>query len=164
MEEYVIWGKPEYSAKKHQVEIPKPGPKEILVKVVAAGLNPKDWKSTKSRDESHALNAGDDVAGFVEAVGSGVSEYKAGDRVAAFHRMGEEHGTYAEFTIVPVSTTFRLPPNVSFEAGAGLPLSSMTAALALYQHLRLPLPTVPGQKDIPILIYGGASAVGAYAL
>jgi len=78
--------------------------------------------------------------------------------------MGEEHGTYAKFTIVPASTTFRLPPNVSFEAGAGLPLSSMTAALALYQHLRLPLPTVPGQKDIPILIYGGASAVGAYAL
>ena len=78
--------------------------------------------------------------------------------------MGEKHGTYAEFTVVPASTTFHLPPNVSFEAGAGLPLSFMTAALALYQHLRLPLPTVPGQKDIPILIYGGASAVGAYAL
>lgn len=118
----------------------------------------------KGRDESRALNAGDDVAGIVEAVGSEVFEYRPGDRVAAFHRMGEEHGTYAEFTVVPSSTTFLLPPNISFEAGAGLPLSFMTAALALYQHLHLPLPTVPGQKDIPVIIYGGASAVGAYAL
>jgi NADPH:quinone reductase-like Zn-dependent oxidoreductase len=104
------------------------------------------------------------VAGIVEAVGPGVFEYKPGDRVAAFHRMGEERGTYAEFTVVPSSTTFPLPPNISFEAGAGLPLSFMTAALGLYQQLKLPLPTVPGQKNIPVLIYGGASAVGAYAL
>ncbi|KAH8902049.1 GroES-like protein [Coniochaeta sp. PMI_546] len=164
MKEYVIWAKPVYSAKTRQVDIPKPGPKEVLVKVVAAGLNPKDWKWVKGRDETRALNAGDDVAGIVEAVGSEVFEYRPGDRVAAFHRMGEEHGTYAEFTVVPSSTTFLLPPNISFEAGAGLPLSFMTAALALYQHLHLPLPTVPGQKDIPVIIYGGASAVGAYAL
>jgi NADPH:quinone reductase-like Zn-dependent oxidoreductase len=119
---------------------------------------------TKARDESRALNAGDDVAGIVEDVGSEVFEYKPGDRVAAFHRMGEKHGTYADFTVVPASTTFPLPPNISFEAGAGLPLSFMTAALGLYQHLHMPLPTIPGNKNIPILIYGGASAVGAYAL
>lgn len=104
------------------------------------------------------------MAGIIESVGSQVFEYKAGDRVAAFHRMGEPGGGYAEYTIAPASTTFRLPPNVSFEEGAGLPLAGMTAAIQLYQALQLPLPTVPGPKDIPVLIYGGASAVGAYAL
>ncbi len=102
-------------------------------------------------DESRAINAGDDVTGIIEAVGSEVYEYKAGDRVAAFHRMGTPHGTYAEYAIAPASTTFHLPPNISFEAGAGLPLSFMTAALAWHQQLRLPFPTVPGEKDIPVL-------------
>ncbi|KAH8880616.1 GroES-like protein [Thozetella sp. PMI_491] len=164
MLELAIWGKPEFAAKKRQVEIPKPGPKEVLVKVVATGLNPKDWKWVRGRDETGALNAGDDIAGIVEAVGSDVFEYKAGDRVAAFHRMGEERGGYAEYSVVPASTTFPLPPNISFDAGATLPLAFMTASLGLYQNLQLPLPTIPGKKDIPIVIYGGATAVGAYAL
>ncbi|KAH8807411.1 chaperonin 10-like protein [Xylogone sp. PMI_703] len=164
MKEYIIYGRPNFTGKLIESNIPKPGPDEVLIKVVAAGLNPKDWKVSKGRDESQALNAGDDVAGIVEAVGSNVFEYRPGDRVAAFHKMSEPHGTYAEFSVAPASTTFYLPPTISFEAGAGLPLSFMTAALALYQYLRVPLPTTPGQKDIPILIYGGASAVGAYAL
>jgi NADPH2:quinone reductase len=86
--------------------------------------------------------------------------------VAGFHRLGEPCGGYAEFAITPASTTFLLPRAISFEAGATLPLASMTAAIALFQALRLPLPYVhtPGAKDIPILIYGGATAVGGFAL
>jgi NADPH:quinone reductase-like Zn-dependent oxidoreductase len=109
------------------------------------------------------------VAGTIEAVGSDVFEYKPGDRVAGFHRMFQPHGTYAEYTVVPASTTFPLPPNISLESGAGLPLSFMTAALALYQYLGVPLPTTintasdPSNRT-PILIWGGATAVGAYAL
>lgn len=149
---------------RQQVDIPKPGADEVLIKVVAAGLNPKDWKFTARRDASSSLNAGDDIAGVVESVGSDVYEYKPGDRVAAFHRMGKPAGAYAEYAVAPATTTFPLPPNISFEAGAGLPLSAMTAAIALYQALSLPIPTTPGKKDIPVLIYGGATAVGAYAL
>jgi NADPH:quinone reductase len=104
------------------------------------------------------------MTGVVDSVGSNVYEYKPGDRVAAFHRMAHPAGTYAEYAIAPATTTFPLPPNISFEAGAGLPLSAMTAAIALYQALGLPLPTTAGKKDIPVLIYGGATAVGAYAL
>lgn len=75
-------------------------------------------------------------------------------------------GSYAEFAIAPVTTTFHLPPNIPFEAGATLPLASMTAALAMYQHLGLPVPWNPGPKGqkVPVLIYGGSSAVGASAL
>ncbi|ENH75840.1 Protein TOXD [Fusarium oxysporum f. sp. cubense race 1] len=163
MKEYIIHGKPNFGGSLREVEVPKPGPSDVLIKVRAVGLNPKDWKVSRLTS-SEALNAGDDVAGIVEAVGSEVFEYKPGDRVAAFHRMGHPAGTYAEYTVAPASTTFRLPPNISFEAGAGIPLSFITAALALYQYLQVPLPTTQGSKDIPILIYGGASAVGSYAL
>ncbi|UKZ96853.1 uncharacterized protein TrAFT101_011630 [Trichoderma asperellum] len=166
MKELVIYRQSTYKGFVRETEIPKPGPKDVLIKVAYAGLNPKDWKSTKNRDESNAFNAGDDVAGIIEAVGSEVFEYKPGDRVAGFHRMFQPHGTYAEYTVVPASTTFRLPPNISLESGAGLPLSFMTAALALYQYLGVPLPTTVGdfRQKTPILIWGGATAVGAYAL
>ncbi|UKZ47992.1 hypothetical protein TrVGV298_002228 [Trichoderma virens] len=166
MQELVIYGKPTYNGFVRETEIPKPGPKDVLIKVAYTGLNPKDWKFTKNRDESTAFNVGDDVSGTIEAVGSDVFEYKPGDRVAGFHRMFQPHGTYAEYTVVPASTTFLLPPNISLESGAGLPLSFMTAALALYQYLGAPLPTTindSGRKTA-ILIWGGATAVGAYAL
>ncbi|KAL7951876.1 GroES-like protein [Trichoderma barbatum] len=167
MKELFIYAKPKYSGIVKEIEIPKPGPKDVLIKVAFAGLNPKDWKSTKDHDESKAFNAGDDVAGVVEAVGSEVFEFKPGDRVAGFHQMLQPHGTYAEYTIVKASTTFHLPPNISFESGASLPLAFMTAAIALYQCLKVPLPTTlqdPTAEKTPILIWGGATAVGAFAL
>ncbi|KAL7930673.1 GroES-like protein [Trichoderma chlorosporum] len=166
MQELVIYGQPAFSGFVRETQIPTPGPKDVLIKVAYTGLNPKDWKFAKSRDTANAINAGDDVAGTIEAVGSDVFEYKPGDRVAGFHRMGQPHGTYAEYTVVPASTTFLLPPNISLESGAGLPLSIMTAALALYQYLGVSLPTTIGNssRKTPILIWGGATAVGAYAL
>jgi NADPH2:quinone reductase len=143
-----------------------PGPNDVLVKVIATDSNPKDWKASRAHDISQGINQGDDISGIIHAVGSDVYEFVPGDRVAAFHRMFTPHGSYAEYAIAPASTTFKLPPNVSFEEGATIPLAAMTAALALYQHLDLPPPwsTSGAAQNTPILIYGGASAVGAFAL
>ncbi|GFP54556.1 trans-enoyl reductase fsr4 [Trichoderma asperellum] len=167
MRELFIYAKPKYGGVIKETPIPKPGPKEVLIKVVYAGLNPKDWKATQNLTEPEAFNTGDDVAGIVEAVGSEVFEFKPGDRVAGFHQMRSPHGTYAEYTVVRAATTFHLPPNISFESGASLPLAFMTAAIALYQGLKVPLPTALPEADgekTPILIWGGATAVGAFAL
>lgn len=60
-------------------------------------------------------NQGDDISGIVHEVGEGVSEFKKGDRVAAFHEMMSPHGSYAEYALSWAHTTFPLPPNVSFE-------------------------------------------------
>ena len=80
--------------------------------------------------------------------------------------MWDPHGAHAEFAIAPSSTTFNLPPNISFEEGSTIPLAGMTAALALFQQLGIPLPwnPVPRGSKFPVLIYGGASAVGSFAL
>lgn len=80
--------------------------------------------------------------------------------------MTEPAGSYADYAIALSTTTFFLPSHISFEPGATLPLATMTAALAIYQGLKLPTPWNPaprGQK-LPVLIQGGSSTVGAYAL
>ncbi|OCT54174.1 Protein TOXD [Cladophialophora carrionii] len=151
------------SSEARNVPIPEPAEDEVLIKVVATDSNPKDWKASARPVKT---NQGDDIAGMVHKVGQKVHEFKPGDRVAAFHRMFSPSGSYAEYAIAPASTTFFLPPNISFESGATLPLASMTAALALYQHLGLPAPWNPVSKGkrVPLLIYGGSSAVGTFAL
>ena len=65
--------------------VPSPGEKEVLIKNVAVASNPKDYKLPA--DDNYAFIEGNDVAGFIVAVGEGVSEYKEGDRVAAFAKM-----------------------------------------------------------------------------
>jgi NADPH2:quinone reductase len=112
-------------------------------------------------------NSGDDIAGIVHSVGKDVYEFKPGDRVAAFHEILTDNGSFAEYAIAPDWTTFHLPQHVSFEEAATMPLAALTAAMALYVDMKLPAPydhrkPAEGEKA-PILIYGVTSAVGAFA-
>ncbi|KAJ6091549.1 hypothetical protein N7467_003518 [Penicillium canescens] len=145
------------------VEIPTPQPGQVLIKVMVSGTNPKDWKLPKWQPDN-VINQGDDIAGYVEAVGEGVQKFRKGDKVAAFHEMMSPHGSYAEYAIAWEHTTFHLTEKTSFEEAATIPLAAMTAALGLYQELKLPLPWSPAEKPTPLVVYGGASAVGAFAI
>lgn len=78
-----------------------------------SGSNPKDWKVPDWRKVT--TNQGDDIAGVVEEVGSNVTEFKPGDRVAAFHEIMSPHGSYAEYAIAWQHTTFHLPQKTTFE-------------------------------------------------
>lgn len=114
----------------------------------------------------YAANSGDDIAGIVHSVGSGVWEFKPGDRVASFHEMMSPHGSFAEYAVGWSWSTFHIPSKLSFEEAATLPLAAMTAAIGLHQRLGLPDPWTPlkeGQEE-PLVVYGGASAVGAYVI
>lgn len=97
----------------HEVSIPKPSSSQVLIKIICAGSNPKDWKQPYLMKTD--INSGDDMAGIIESVGSDVLEFKPGDRVAAFHTMQEPGGAFAEFGLAESSTTFHLPKSVSFE-------------------------------------------------
>jgi NADPH2:quinone reductase len=96
----------------HDVPTPKPGPNQVLIKVIYSGSNPKDWKRP---EYGQPHNSGDDIAGIVEAVGDNVFEFKKGDRVASFHEMMSPHGSFAEYAIGWDYTTFHLPQKTSFE-------------------------------------------------
>lgn len=95
------------------VDIPTPEPGQVLIKVAVSGTNPKDWKRPQNFKKTH--NSGDDIAGVVEAVGANVTEFKKGDRVAAFHEMMAPHGSFAEYGIAWDYATFHLPEKISFE-------------------------------------------------
>ncbi|KAF2440033.1 NAD(P)-binding protein [Karstenula rhodostoma CBS 690.94] len=75
-------------------------------------------------------------------------------------------GSFAEYAVGWQHTTFHLPKKLSFEDAATLPLAAMTAALGLHIRLGLDAPWVPNSKnsETPLVVYGGASAVGAYAI
>ncbi|KAI0203487.1 GroES-like protein [Astrocystis sublimbata] len=142
--------------------IPKPEADQLITKVVVSGSNPKDWKLPLWMGATR--NEGDDIAGIVHEVGENVWEFKPGDRVAAFHEMMSPGGSYAEYAVAWQHTTFHIPKKTTFEEAAAIPLAAMTAALGLYQRLRLPQPWAPATSPTPLVIYGAASAVGAYAV
>ncbi|KAK6829626.1 zinc-binding oxidoreductase-like protein ToxD [Apiospora arundinis] len=137
-------------------------PDEVIIKVVVSGSNPKDWKCPEWLNVE--VNEGDDIAGIVHEVGSDVTEFKPGDRVAAFHEMLAPGGSYAEYAVAHQHTTFHIPAKTSFEEAAAIPLAAMTAAVGLYLRLKLPQPWTPATEPIPLVIYGAASSVGAYAI
>ncbi|RAL12666.1 zinc-binding alcohol dehydrogenase family protein [Aspergillus homomorphus CBS 101889] len=158
--------------------IPEINDDQVLIRVVVSGSNPKDWKvpelagSDEAFGERYAhikdgVNQGDDIAGVVEKVGRNVFEFKPGDRVGAFHEMLEPGGSYAEYAVAWSHTTFHLPEKVSFEDAATIPLAALTAIVSLYHHHRLPAPWTPSPSThptTPLLIYGGSTAVGAFAI
>ncbi|PGH27365.1 hypothetical protein AJ80_00843 [Polytolypa hystricis UAMH7299] len=155
--------------------IPEPSDNQVLIKVVVAGSNPKDWKVpdwAAAGDSTYELikrakngsNQGDDIAGIVEKVGSNVVEFKAGDRVAAFHEMGTPGGAYAEYALAESHTTFHLPKHTSFEEAATIPLAALTAVVSLYAHHQFPYPWSPAEKPTPFIVYGASTAVGSFAI
>ncbi|KAJ5219614.1 chaperonin 10-like protein [Penicillium chermesinum] len=162
MKEAIVNG--DTSVSIHDVEIPVPQAGQLLIRVAVTGTNPKDWKMPIKYPDAPARNQGDDFAGYVEALGEGVVGFNKGDRVAAFHSVMELHGSYAEYAIAPAYTTIHLPAKVSFEEAATIPLAAMTAAVGLYQTLRLPLPWNPISQPQPLIVYGGATACGAFAI
>ncbi|SMR53466.1 unnamed protein product [Zymoseptoria tritici ST99CH_1E4] len=147
-------------------DIPKPEPRQVIIKTVFAGCNPKDWKIAEWMPQMQNVNQGDDIAGVVHEVGSEVTEFKKGDRVAAFHQMLQPGGGWAEYSVAWDHTTFFLPEKTSFEEGAAIPLAALTAAIGLFASDRLALPNVftPATEPIPLVVYGASSAVGSYVL
>jgi NADPH2:quinone reductase len=144
-------------------EIPKPTPRnrELLVRLVAAGINPLDTKLRKRGTfypEQMPAILGCDGAGIVESVGSGVEKFHPGDEVYfCYGGLGQKQGNYAEYTTVDERFVAHKPKSVSFSTAAAAPLVLITAWEALYERGRLE----PGDK---VLIHAGAGGVGHVAI
>lgn len=143
--------------------IPEPKDDQLVIKVIVSGSNPKDWKMPELVPD-HNANSGDDIAGIVHSVGKNVYEFKKGDRVASFHEMRTAGGSFAEYAVGWAHTTFHIPNNVSWEEASTIPLAAMTAAIGMFVRLGLPQPWTPAKAETPLVVYGGAAAVGAYAI
>lgn len=138
-----------------------PGETELLIRLVAAGINPIDTKlrqrGTFYPDNMPAI-LGCDGAGVIEAVGAGVENFRPGDEVYFCNGgLGDKYGNYAEYTVVDARFVARKPASVSFAEAAAAPLVLITAWEALYERGRLQ----PGEK---VLIHAGAGGVGHVAI
>lgn len=170
MKNLIVFYDPDLKTELQDIPVPEYGDEDVLIKVVAAGSNPKDWKHPAPTYFNVRLNQGDDVGGIVEAVGARVARFRKGDRVAGFHVMDTPGGTYAEYTVCPANTVFHIPASMSFEEAATIPLAAYTAAVGLYRNLRLPMPfergdgPALGAKPTPLVVNGVSGAVGAFAV
>ena len=145
------------------IEKPTPTDDEILVKVVAASVNPLDWHFVRGTPYFLRLMTGlgapkntvlgVDFAGVVEAVGSNVQNFKPGDEV-----FGGDNGSFAEYLIVGKDGTLAMKPaGVSFEQAASAPIAAVTALQALRDTGKL-------QRGQKVLINGASGGVGTFAV
>ena len=137
---------------------PAAGDGEMLVRVHAAAVNPIDWKIRASggRNTQLPYTPGFDVSGVVDAVGPGVTKYRAGDAVYAMLDL-RRGGAYAEYAMVKESEAAAKPTKASHVEAASVPLVTLTAWQALFDTAKL-------EKGQTVLIHGGAGGVGSAAV
>ncbi|BCT75814.1 quinone oxidoreductase [Sinomonas cyclohexanicum] len=135
------------------VEMPVPGPGQLLVRVAATGVN---FIETYQRQGLYKVpfpfTPGAEAAGVVTAVGEGVADFAKGDRVAT----AEGHRTYAEYTVIDADRALPIPGGVDLLTAAALPLQGMTAHYLINSTFRVE----PGQT---VLLHAGAGGVGLLA-
>jgi NADPH2:quinone reductase len=140
-------------------ERPKPvcGASEVLVKVMAAGINRPDVAQRKGNYPPPG-NAPQDIpgleiAGIVEEIGANITRWKVGDKVCALV-IG---GGYAEYCNVPEGQCLPIPENLSFIEAASLPETFFTVWSNVFDRGRLN----PGES---LLVHGGSSGIGVAAI
>ena len=138
-------------------EDPKPGPGQVRVRVLAASVNPVDWKMRSGEAKERFPVQfpgilGRDVAGIVESLGEGVTGFHEGDKVFAL-----AHQTYAELCVVPAADLAHIPEGLEITAAGAIPLVSLTGD----QLIRNATEVQAGQT---ILLTGATGSVGRCAL
>jgi NADPH2:quinone reductase len=141
------------------VDLPvgEPGAGEIRIRHHACGLNFIDvYQRTGLYPNPLPLSLGMEGAGVVEAVGSGITHLKVGDRAAY---ASNPPGSYCVLRVMPAKTVVKLPDSISFETGAAMMLKGLTAQYLL----RKTLPQGGLQAGDFVLFHAAAGGVGLIA-
>lgn len=143
-----------------EIPAPRPGPGQVLVKVKAAGINPVD---VAVRAGYYPLlgeppfTIGWDIAGTVEALGDGVTAFKAGDEVFGMPYFPKQAAAYAEYAVAPANELAAKPKALDFDQAGGLPLAGLTAWQALVDAAGI-------NAGHRVLIHAAAGGVGHLAV
>jgi NADPH2:quinone reductase len=136
------------------VEVGEPGPGQVRIRNHAVGLN---YLDTYYRSGLYPLQlpvgCGSEGAGVVEAVGPGVTDLKAGDRVAY---ASAPIGSYAEARLYPADRTVKVPEKVSFETAAAMMLKGMTVEYLIRRTFKV-------QPGMTVLWHAASGGVGLIA-
>ena len=134
------------------LEIPVPNDNQILIKVMAAGVNRPDIIQRQGNyppPENHSPILGLEVSGYIEKIGKNVKNFSLNNKVAAL----VNGGGYAEFCLAEQESTFKIPGDLSFNEAACIPECYFTAWSNLVQRGRL-------TRNQKVLIHGGTSGIG----
>jgi NADPH:quinone reductase-like Zn-dependent oxidoreductase len=144
------------------IDKPEIGANEVLVRIRAAGVNPADWaimsglpyvaRPVYGLRKPKNIVRGTDVAGTVEAVGSGVTRFKVGDEV-----YGSSKGSYAEYAAATEDELAPKPANLTFEQAAAVPMAGLVALQAVRDHGKVGAGTT-------VLINGASGGIGTFAV
>ena len=140
--------------------IPEPGEGDLLVRVLAVGMNPVDTKVRRLSEKDGVL--GWDACGVVEKTGAGVTGFRAGDRVFYAGDITRP-GCNSEYHLVDRRIAAKAPEKLSPEDAAAMPLTSITAWEGLFERLGF-APKAGANAGGSILIIGGAGGVGSVAI
>jgi NADPH2:quinone reductase len=136
------------------VEVGDPGPGQLRIRQQAVGLN---FVDVYQRSGLYQLplpsGTGSEGAGVVEAVGAGVTEFKAGDRVAY---ASAPLGSYSEVRLYPADRAVKIPDGISFETAAAMMLKGMTAQYLIKRTFKV-------QPGMTVLWHAAAGGVGLIA-
>ena len=142
-------------------DAPRPQPKEneLLVRVIACGVNPADplvvsGRLAKEFGTHLPLIPGYDVAGVVEQAGARVTKFKKGDAVYGYALFG---GGWAEYAVLAENEAALKPKSATFVEAAAVPMGALTSWQSLVDAAKLSA----GQT---ILIHGGSGGVGSFAV
>ncbi|MGB9927820.1 MAG: NADP-dependent oxidoreductase [Methanosarcina sp.] len=143
--------------KYEDVPEPLPEPGQIQIRVIAAGVNPMDWKIRRGYISELSLptTIGLDVSGIVENTGEGETSFKRGDEVFAKVSIGQ--GGYAEYTVTDSTQAALKPKSIGFIESAAIPTAGLAAWQALFDIAKL-------RKGQSVLIHGASGGVGTFAV
>ncbi|AMK78183.1 MULTISPECIES: NAD(P)H-quinone oxidoreductase [Methylomonas] len=136
--------------------LPSPAAHQVLIKVVAAGVNRPDLMQRKGLyppPPGASAVLGLEVSGIIEAIGSEVTEFTAGDPVCALLT----GGGYAEYCLTSASCCLPIPKGLSFIQAAALPETFFTVWSNLFDRAKL-------QAGESLLVHGGTSGIGTTAI
>lgn len=145
------------------VEMPKAGKGEVLVRTRAVGINPIDLKTREGEGmaeafkDAHPMILGWDVSGTVTEAGEGVAGVEVDDEVFGTIRFPGIGAAYAEYVAVPADQVAKKPSSISHAEAAAATLSALTAWQALMDTGKI-------KKGDKVLIHGAAGGVGNYAV
>ena len=143
-----------------ELPAPQPGPRDLLVRVMAISVNPVDTKIRRnvSPGAGEAKVLGWDVAGEVLEVGAEVRQFRPGDKVFYAGAI-DRAGANSELHVVGERIVGRMPGSLDFARAAALPLTAITAWELLFE--RLGVREGKGDERQSLLVIGAAGGVGS---
>ena len=146
-----------------EIDMPRPGPGEVLIAVRALSINPVDFKTSRGKalygslQEEQPVILGWDVAGTVKELGEGVDRFEIGQRVFGMVNFPGHGKAYAQCVTAPADHLAIIPEGIDFDVAAAATLAALTAWQNLYELADIQA----GQR---VLVHAAGGGVGHFAV